>query len=212
MTNEKLYNAILSARLISHGDDFFIQKLMYKNGWSQAKAAGLYAEYKRFLYISTLTSVIPPVLIDTVWHEHILFTKEYDDLTIVLGKKLHHYPDIPGAYVTDQTNWKKTLDMYVQEFGESKGFQKYWLGLNAWQRFWRNKRLESIKKRNTNSGSSGSSNSSTSSCSACSSGLSWIPFIGCSSGTSSESSSPSGCSSSSCSSCSSGCGGGCGGS
>jgi hypothetical protein len=205
MKNEELYNKILLTKLLSHGDLYFIDKLVTKHKWGYGKAHDLYCEYKKFLYLSTFGPVIPPPLIDLVWHEHILFTKEYDEMSEVLGKKLHHYPDVPGAYVTDQSDWKRTLDRYIDEFGDSKLFQKYWLGLNAWKRYWRRMRI----KKKLRSGGSISSDTYTSS-SGCSS-LFVVPMFGCSSSHCSSGSSH--CSSSSCgSSCGSGCGGGCGGS
>lgn len=217
MTNQALYDKIVATDLISHGDMFFKNKLQFKHHWSVEMTNELYIEYKKFLYLATMGAVIPPPLIDLVWHEHILFTKEYDRLTEITGTKLHHYPDVPGAYITDQTHWRETLDRYVAEFGYTKVFQKYWLGMNAWQRFRADREMQRrTQRKTTTSSGAGTSNNSSS---GCSSGVMVVPIFcsssdtntstsHCSSGTSHCSSGTSGCSSSSCGS---GCGGGCGG-
>jgi hypothetical protein len=199
MKNETRYKIIMGTDLIEVGERNFSKKLMHKHGWSNTQANELVWEYKKFLYLSTiLEAVIPPEIIDKVWHEHILFTEDYDRFTInVLGKKLQHFPDVPGAYVTDQKHWNKTLDAYVQEFGDTEIFQKYWLGLNAWGRYKR----DNIKKRKERKRDYSPTYSSS-----CSGGSFMIfPIFTCSS----CSSASSGCSSSSCGG---GCGGGCGGS
>lgn len=200
MKNETLYRSIMGADLIEVGERNFAKKLKHKHGWSDAQTNELIWEYKKFLYLSAiLEAVIPPEIIDKVWHEHILFTKDYDRFTVdILGKKLNHFPDVPGAYVTDQKHWNKTLDAYVQEFGDTEIFQKYWLGLSAWGRYKRN----NIKKRKERKRDY--SSTYTSSSGSC---ITIFPIFTCSSCSSASASS--GCSSSSCGS---GCGGGCGGS
>jgi hypothetical protein len=53
-------------------------------------------EYKKFLYLiqsNPKTPIVPSHLVDEIWHEHILHTKQYEkDCLEIFGNFIHHEP------------------------------------------------------------------------------------------------------------------------
>jgi hypothetical protein len=64
--------------------------------WTYARIDNAIRDYRDFLYDAATSSFpqIPTTDVDAVWHEHILFTKDYfERWTKILGKTIHHNPD-----------------------------------------------------------------------------------------------------------------------
>jgi hypothetical protein len=53
-------------------------------------------EYKKFLFLAKVfpkAKLVPGPLVDEVWHDHILHTKQYaDDCNLLFGSFMHHTP------------------------------------------------------------------------------------------------------------------------
>ena len=80
-------------------DRNIVSRVMKKNPeWSDRKIDSLINEYKKFLYICAKCDEeqTPSKEVDEIWHEHILFTKEYEKWCDFLGKKIHHNPEKVG--------------------------------------------------------------------------------------------------------------------
>jgi diketogulonate reductase-like aldo/keto reductase len=83
------------------------------------------AEYRRFLRLHQVAGparehhVAASKLVDLIWHEHVLDTKQYfADSERLFGRYLHHYP----CFVGDEREFHHEEDMtkeYEQEFGEA---------------------------------------------------------------------------------------------
>lgn len=101
----------------------FATKIAQKHNWSSEFAFLAIREYKKFVYLGTIShyDVTPSRVIDVVWHEHQLFTRGYREFCqTVLGKHFDHDPElIPFSEQAEQfsAQYLKTLAFYQHEFG-----------------------------------------------------------------------------------------------
>lgn len=101
----------------------FAAKIARKHGWTNEFAFLAIREYKKFVYLGTVShyDVTPSKIIDQVWHEHQLFTRGYREFCQdVLGKHFDHSPELL-AFDDQSELWsaqyQKTLAFYEHEFG-----------------------------------------------------------------------------------------------
>jgi hypothetical protein len=100
----------------------FASKLQKKLGWSSRYSLRAIDEYRKFLYLGVVADfeVTPSRVIDQVWHEHLLFTRAYDQFCReVLGRPFEHFPELvsTGAQTsTFASQYQATLDLYEEEF------------------------------------------------------------------------------------------------
>jgi len=101
-------------------------------------------EYIRFMQMSAEhEGMIPSKIVDTVWHEHIQFTKDYAEFCDFItedsdagSRFIHHNPDdprVPTKHIETNNNYQNTLDWYVTMFDEEPRAD-IWLysNLNEW--------------------------------------------------------------------------------
>jgi hypothetical protein len=101
----------------------FAAKLARKFGWSDEFAYLAIREYKKFVFLGVVSHypVTPSKVIDSVWHEHIHFTRGYREFCAdVLRQHFDHSPEL--IPFDEQTNvfsaqYQKTLEYYEYEFG-----------------------------------------------------------------------------------------------
>ena len=75
----------------------FASKIARKHGWSTRFAMRAIEEYRKFVFLGVTgdTVVTPSKVIDTVWHEHVLFTKAYREFCRdVLQRDFDHHPEL----------------------------------------------------------------------------------------------------------------------
>lgn len=102
----------------------FADKIARKHKWNGKFALAALSEYKKFVYLAVISKfqVTPSKVIDTVWHEHILFSKAYREFcNDVIQHQFNHHPElIPFEEQTNQyrSQFEKTIDLYKFEFGE----------------------------------------------------------------------------------------------
>ncbi len=104
----------------------YIEKRLINNlGWSPKKAREGIRRYKNFLLLILKyprLHLSPTKDIDEVWHNHILFTREYTrDCLEIFGKYLHHNPvkNIgPKEKQMLQKAGARASELYFQEFQE----------------------------------------------------------------------------------------------
>src|SRR6185369_5745851 len=72
----------------------FSTRLAAENFWTQDFTRKAILEYKKFMYLAGTSSfmVSPSEIVDTVWHQHLIFTKSYADLCDLIGKAIQHIP------------------------------------------------------------------------------------------------------------------------
>lgn len=84
------------------------------------------SDYKRFLTLHKKhpkKTLVPSVIIDTLWHYHMLDSRKYmKDCEEIFGEYLHHDPHFglgsDEAKQENQLAWEETKLLWEQEFGE----------------------------------------------------------------------------------------------
>ena len=100
----------------------FATKLQRKLHWSSRFALRAIDEYRKFLYLGVVADfgVTPSKVIDQVWHEHLLFTRAYDEFCReVLGRPFEHFPELVSTGEQTSTfasQYQATLNLYEEEF------------------------------------------------------------------------------------------------
>ena len=100
----------------------FAHKLSRKLGWRPAFAFRAIEEYKRFVYLGVVSDsvVTPSLIIDQVWHEHLLFSRGYREFCRdVLQRDFDHNPElVPSEKQTAvfKAQFDATIDSYRAEF------------------------------------------------------------------------------------------------
>ncbi|MCU0736684.1 MAG: hypothetical protein MUF20_14420, partial [Methylotetracoccus sp.] len=100
----------------------FSARLARENGWSQDFARRVIEEYKRFLFLVSVSDhmLTPSEAVDEAWHLHLVYSQSYwEDLCgKVLERPLHHQPTNGGqaqaAHFRDC--YERTLDAYEDWF------------------------------------------------------------------------------------------------
>ena len=103
----------------------FASKIARKHGWNTHFALRAVDEYRKFVFLGVTSDIIvtPSKVIDTVWHEHLLFTRAYREFCRdVLGRDFDHHPELMPT--DDQTSvyaqqFEATLARYHAEFNVS---------------------------------------------------------------------------------------------
>lgn len=75
----------------------FAGKIARKHGWSTHFALRAIDEYRKFVFLGVTGEgiVTPSKVIDTVWHEHLLFTRAYREFCRdVLRRDFDHHPEL----------------------------------------------------------------------------------------------------------------------
>lgn len=87
------------------------------------------AEYKKYLALCIgypATALPTPTKLDDLWHQHILFTRDYHTMCqSVGGRYLHHEPFVGDVKVDPKARSQMRI-MYLREFGRQPN--TIWLG------------------------------------------------------------------------------------
>ncbi|CAN5923674.1 hypothetical protein BH11PSE3_BH11PSE3_45990 [soil metagenome] len=117
------------------------RKVIEDEGWSDKIADYAELRYRRFLCMHLLNPrlpLVPPPDIDAVWHQHILFTREYTrDCDRLFGLYLHHNPASGAAGEAEmmERGAMAAAKFYADTFGENyfatdpDGMASNWVGL-----------------------------------------------------------------------------------
>lgn len=116
----------------------FSIRLAYENCWTENFVKGAIQEYKKFMYLAATYDemVSPSEIADKVWHQHLIFSKSYQEFCSILGKQIQH---IPSTHHKDEfKNFKeakeRTEKLYHENFGEMpKEYWKYSTMLESFQ-------------------------------------------------------------------------------
>lgn len=101
----------------------FIDKLIRETGWTRSFALRATEEYRKFLLIAATVDhgVSPSVVVDQVWHTHILYTRHYWQMCReILGFEFHHEPAVGTTEDRGKLGdaYAQTLAKYQAIFGE----------------------------------------------------------------------------------------------
>lgn len=99
-----------------------VERTQKRMGWSDEQAAKISFEYVRYLRIAQAypkVSIVPSVLVDEIWHDHILHTKQYhSDCRAMFGDYMHHLPETDPLAGGVKPDIEETLSLYARLFGE----------------------------------------------------------------------------------------------
>lgn len=102
----------------------FSRRVARENAWTPAFTRRAIDEYRKFAFLAVATAgpVSPSPIVDEVWHEHLLYTRNYWQgfCASALGRPLHHEPTRGGAGERAKfAEWyASTLARYREFFGE----------------------------------------------------------------------------------------------
>ncbi len=101
----------------------FIERLARAQGWSLDQAAAAIEEYRRYCFLAVVAETVmcPSHQVDTVWHLHMTYTRDYWTAWCaeILQTPLHHEPSRGGSgeLVRHRELYAETLARYEYWFG-----------------------------------------------------------------------------------------------
>lgn len=124
-SNQELYAKIMSLEIDEENIDFtFSDRLSRENKWKKSYSRRCVDEYKRFIYLSSISNncLTPSDQVDQVWHLHLTYTKFYwiNLCRNILNTELHHGPTKGGEIEIKKykEQYQDTLNIYKKEFNE----------------------------------------------------------------------------------------------
>ncbi|MDN5288081.1 MAG: hypothetical protein JWR38_4355 [Mucilaginibacter sp.] len=109
----------------------FSKKLAQTEKWMSGFTKDAIDEYKRFVYLCCISKngASPSIVVDKVWHMHLLYTTEYwkEFCPNVLQRELHHFPNVGGIVDYDKHHdwYLETLILYIRVFKQNPP-AKFW--------------------------------------------------------------------------------------
>lgn len=101
----------------------FTNRLARDHGWRLAEARAAVDAYRRFCFLAVVspTPVTPSDLVDEVWHQHLVYSRDYWTIWCgnTLQAPLHHDPTPggPDAQTTYRRQYAETLALHERFFG-----------------------------------------------------------------------------------------------
>ncbi|MBD3906710.1 DUF1399 domain-containing protein [Chryseobacterium sp. Ch-15] len=100
----------------------FTLRLASENYWTQNFTKQAILEYKKFMYLAAVSDMMvsPSEIVDTVWHQHLIFTKSYSEFCTILGKQIQHIPSTHNKedFQKFKLAKERTTKLYETNFGK----------------------------------------------------------------------------------------------
>ena len=100
----------------------FSTRLARENYWTKNFTTRAIVEYKKFMYLAATSDLMvsPSAIVDTVWHQHLIFTQSYQDFCDVAGKAIQHVPSTHNSedFGKFKQAKERTGKLYQSTFGE----------------------------------------------------------------------------------------------
>lgn len=122
--NNQLWSKILEYDLDSPASEYgFSTRLANENFWTKDFTQKAILEYKKFMYLAATSDfmVSPSEIVDTVWHQHLIFTHSYQEFGRLLGKQIQHIPSTHNK--EDFQKFKQAKDRTTQLYETNFGSQ-----------------------------------------------------------------------------------------
>lgn len=100
----------------------FTDRLARDHGWSLAEARAAVDAYRRFCFLAVVspTPVTPSEIVDEVWHQHLIYSRDYWTIWCAetLQAPLHHDPTPggPEAQMIYRRQYAETLALHERFF------------------------------------------------------------------------------------------------
>ena len=126
--------AALKEKVMAYTNHDVIKKYSDEMGISEEEAEIAFTELKKFLYVcgATTGGLTPSSELDAIWHQFILFTKEYGRFcNRYFGKTIHHSPDVEFDSETRKINneaYTRAWEIANAEFDNLNS--EYWMNPN----------------------------------------------------------------------------------
>lgn len=122
--DKELWSKILQFNLDNPPGEYgFSARLANENFWTRHFTEQAILEYKKFMYLAATSDfmVSPSKIVDTVWHQHLIFTQSYQDLCNLIGKQVQHIPSTRNKEDFEKFTQAKerTGKLYLNLFGEA---------------------------------------------------------------------------------------------
>jgi hypothetical protein len=101
--------------------DTIKERMIIKYKWTEEKTDDTIEEYKKFVFLIKYAGdnayTCPPTFVDDIWHQHILFTKQYSiDSLEYFGRMVHHLPsDVKVNKTYQYEEYGKSYDLYFKD-------------------------------------------------------------------------------------------------
>jgi hypothetical protein len=101
----------------------FTRRLARDHGWSLEDARAAVEAYRRFCFLAIVspTPVTPSEMVDEVWHQHLIYSRDYWTIWCAeaLQAPLHHDPTPggPEAQTVYRRQYAETLALHERFFG-----------------------------------------------------------------------------------------------
>ena len=100
----------------------FTIRLANENYWTKAFTELAILEYRKFMYLAATSDMMvsPSEIVDTVWHQHLIFTQSYSSFCTLIGKQIQHIPSTHNREEFEKFRQAKerTQELYTSVFGE----------------------------------------------------------------------------------------------
>lgn len=100
----------------------FTLRLAHENYWTQNFTKQAILEYKKFMYLAAVSDMMvsPSEIVDTVWHQHLIFTKSYSEFCTILEKQIQHIPSTHNKedFQKFKLAKERTTKLYKTHFGK----------------------------------------------------------------------------------------------
>jgi hypothetical protein len=121
--NKELWNKILQFDFDNPPGEYgFSTRLANENYWTKSFTEHAILEYKKFMYLAATSDfmVSPSEIIDTVWHQHLIFTQSYQEFCNLIGRQVQHIPSTHNKDEFERFRQAKerTKKLYLNTFGE----------------------------------------------------------------------------------------------
>lgn len=119
----------------------FQVRLAYENGWTEWMTKQAILEYKKFMYLVSISSEMlsPSYIVDIVWHQHLIYSESYSKLCKILGKEVKHIPS---------THDFEEQSSFVEAFANTEKIYKEHFDESGWQ-FWEIKKDSDLMRFTT---------------------------------------------------------------
>lgn len=120
--NRQLWERVSAFDIAEYAFNYgFALRLATENKWSLSFADAAIEEYKKFMFLAAISEemISPSVIVDTVWHLHLIYSDAYQSFCKLLGKEIKHVPSRKqaGEQATFQAAKLLTQKIYEPVFG-----------------------------------------------------------------------------------------------
>ncbi|MBL7703969.1 MAG: hypothetical protein JNM21_00350 [Taibaiella sp.] len=116
--NRQLWERVSAFDIAEYSFNYgFALRLATENKWSFSFTDAAIMEYKKFMFLASISDemISPSVIVDTVWHLHLIYSDAYQSFCKLLGKEIKHIPSRKQAGEQAKFHAAKLLTQKIYE-------------------------------------------------------------------------------------------------